>query len=192
MLVGLLAALEALGRGGTSNTPPIRWMFGSAGVLTRPAECSETRRGLVFWGHHQLLQGSSTHPPLRHCRAHRRDEMMVLPYATPINGPHGLYMAHLWGSITGKGKKCKIMRSALKCVLGNHLPDDTTRDCYLHHASQRHANLTHEGVHVGGACGWRPSPTEAGECILPPLRTRNTPRSPAMLFEACPCTGNVS
>jgi hypothetical protein len=35
-------------------------MFGTAGMLTRPAGCSETRQhgGL---GYHQLSQGSSTH-----------------------------------------------------------------------------------------------------------------------------------
>jgi hypothetical protein len=99
--------------------------------------------------------------------------MTVLPYATPVNGPHGSYMAHLWGSITGKGKKCKIMRAALKCVLQNHLPDDATRGCYLRHASQRQANLTQSLEHSGGACAWRPNPTEAGAHLLP--RRRGAP-----------------
>jgi hypothetical protein len=40
--------------------PFLRGVFGSAGVLTRPAWCSETRHGRVL-GHHQLSQVSSTH-----------------------------------------------------------------------------------------------------------------------------------
>jgi hypothetical protein len=40
--------------------PPLRRMFGSAGVLTRLTGCSETRPGRVL-GYHQLSQGSSTH-----------------------------------------------------------------------------------------------------------------------------------
>ena len=41
-------------------------MFGSAGVLTRPAGCS--RHGGVL-GHHQLSEGSSTHSRMRIAQA---------------------------------------------------------------------------------------------------------------------------
>jgi hypothetical protein len=62
VLVGLLAALDSLGRGtrNTPNSPLLREMFGSAGVLTRSAGCSETRNDRVE-GYHQLSQRSSTH-----------------------------------------------------------------------------------------------------------------------------------
>ena len=60
--MGLLAALDSLGRGtrNTPNSPLLREMFGSAGVLTRSAGCSETRNDRVE-GYHQLSQRSSTH-----------------------------------------------------------------------------------------------------------------------------------
>jgi hypothetical protein len=40
--------------------PSIRGMFGSAGVLTHPAGCSETRHDRVLGGDHQLSQRSAT------------------------------------------------------------------------------------------------------------------------------------
>jgi len=98
-----------------------------------------------------------------------KDDIVVLPYATPINGPHGQYMVHLWGYITGYGKKCKILREALKCSL-DAIPAEH-RACYLRHASARAANDTA----AGPACGWRPSKTAAGGMLPPGPRTRCAP-----------------
>jgi hypothetical protein len=59
--VGLLAALEALGLAIHLTRLSFRAMFGSAGELTRPAGCSETRHDWCFGIPQQLSQGSSTH-----------------------------------------------------------------------------------------------------------------------------------
>ena len=61
VLVGLLAALEALGLAIHLTRLSLRAMFGSAGELTRPAGCSETQHDWCFGIHQQLSQGSSTH-----------------------------------------------------------------------------------------------------------------------------------
>ena len=61
VLVGLLAALEALGLAIHLTRLSLRAMFGSAGELTRPAGCSDTRHDWCFGIPQQLSQGSSTH-----------------------------------------------------------------------------------------------------------------------------------
>jgi hypothetical protein len=61
VLVGLLAALEALGLAIHLTRLSLRAMFGSAGELTRPAGCSETQHDWCFGIPQQLSQGSSTH-----------------------------------------------------------------------------------------------------------------------------------
>ena len=118
----------------------------------------------------------------------RRKHIVVLPYATPINGPHASFMVHLWGFITGKGKKCKILRAALRCTLSEALPSDTMRACYLKQATglghgeppsattavaegeEVPAELDAEAVPppagAQGACGWRPARNGPGELEL--------------------------
>eukprot|EP00959_Pyramimonas_sp_CCMP1952_P264740 5535502-Pyramimonas_sp.AAC.1 len=65
-------------------------------------------------------------------------------------------MVHLWGYITGYGKKCKLLREALKCALDT-VPDEH-RQCYLKHISAPPVNETDPNT----PCGWRPAKTAAG------------------------------
>mmetsp|Transcript_43695 Transcript_43695/g.83394 ORF Transcript_43695/g.83394 Transcript_43695/m.83394 type:complete len:459 (-) Transcript_43695:169-1545(-) len=137
------------------------WM-GAAFGWGNHTKVKVTKRWRMHWPWEQMAVNG---PELSVYTAYR-DDIVVLPYATPINGPHGQYMVHIWGMVTGYGKKCKILREALQCTIESNIPTEQLRECYLKHAS--HEGLGSNSVSEtsstsgSGACGWRPGHQEGG------------------------------